>query len=135
VPQFAIQRVPEHKVVKLVQTRWHEHVLQKHLYTHDAVERRGIWPALQRQLCETTLQRAKLEVDLYNQALFGDPGGADSCKLCCTSAVTLLLTAGTADLHHSFSHSCSLSVSPIPDYADSADSDCESDLDLEECEA
>jgi hypothetical protein len=137
VPQFAVQRVPEHKVVKLVQTRWQEHVLQKHLYTHDAVEKRGIWPALQQRLCEATLERAKLEVDLYNQALFGSAGcSTDCCKLRRILSVTPPPTSCVADLRrNSSSSSAGSSASLTLDPMDSPYSDCDSDLDLEECGA
>jgi hypothetical protein len=74
-----VERVPEEKIVALFQARWQEHAIQKHLYMNNQLDQRAVWPRLQQELCQKTLERAALEVDLYIQAF--QCADIDICKL------------------------------------------------------
>lgn len=79
MPHYLVERVPEDKVEALVRARWQEHQLEQHL--HQAAEPckqtsviempRTTIPLIetQVQLCRHTLERAKLEVEIYSEAL------------------------------------------------------------------
>jgi hypothetical protein len=114
--------------VELFLSRWHEHVMQKHLYLHDKGPKRDVWLGFQRQLCEKTLERAKLEVQLYEEALRRFTSPPSICKSL-FAPNNVLLTPLVASLAAKLC-GCDISQSPQLENTNDGSSSSDSDSDI-----